>query len=84
MNKDTSILEIAKSIYKKTLGYQLAKTVVCKYGVQLIHSDEFLDEHPERRENPKFTEEEEKESIEFLAKMAKTCGKLDNIIDKQK
>ena len=35
-----------------------------------IHSDEFLDKHPERRNNPEFTEEEELEAAKYLAKLA--------------
>lgn len=70
--KDSDILELAKDVYKKTLGYQLDKVKINGDGtIMHIHSDEFLDNHPERRDNPEFTEDEEIEALGFIAKMAK-------------
>ena len=65
-------IKIATDIYKKTFGYQLDRVKINDDGSTThIHSDEFLDNHPERRDNPEFTEEEEKEALGFIAKMAK-------------
>jgi len=53
------------------LGYSLEKIKINDDGTTThLHSDEFLDEHPERRDNPEFTKEEELEAAEYLAKLA--------------
>jgi hypothetical protein len=65
------LLEICKNIYKKTLSYSLDRHKINEDGTTThLHSDEFLDEHPECRDNPEFTKEEELESAEYLAKLA--------------
>lgn len=65
-------LQIAMNIYKKTLGYELEKIKVNDDGTTThLHSDAFLDEHPERRSSPEFTEEEENEQLKFIAAAAK-------------
>ena len=65
------LLEICNGIYKKTLAYSLDRHKINEDGtISHIHSDEFLDEHPERRDNPEFTKEEELEADEHLAKLA--------------
>lgn len=73
--KDISIddsLQIAMNIYKKTLGYELEKIKVNDDGTTThLHSDAFLDKHPERRSSPEFTEEEENEQLKFIAAAAK-------------
>ena len=81
---EDEVLKIAKAIYKKTLGYQLDKVEVTENGVKHYHSDEFLDNHPERRQNPEYTEEEELEALNWVAQMAKTCDEFDNTIYKEK
>lgn len=81
---EDEVLKIAKAIYKKTLGYQLDKVEITENGVKHYHSDEFLDNYPERRQNPEFTKEEELEALNWVAQMAKTCDKLDNTIYKDK
>lgn len=61
------ILKLASDIYKKTLGYELDRLVVNDDGKTThLHSDRFLDEHPERKGSPEFTKEEEKEQVNSL------------------
>lgn len=70
LDKD-KLLEICNGIYKKTLAYSLDRHKINEDGtISHIHSDEFLDKHPERRNNPEFTEEEELEAVKYLAKLA--------------
>ena len=65
-------LNIVKNIYKQTLGYELDKLRVNDDGTTThIHSDRFLDEHPERKDNPEFTDEEELEMTKFIEKIAR-------------
>lgn len=65
-------MNIAFNIYKKTLAYELEKIQINDDGTTThFHSDTFLDEHPERRSNPEFTEEEELQVYKFIAEMAK-------------
>ncbi len=65
-------MNLLEKIYKKTLGYELDKVTFDENGnPKHYHSDKFLDEHPERRSNPEFTEEEELEVYKFIAEMAK-------------
>ena len=65
-------LQMVMNIYKKTLGYELEKIKVNDDGTTThLHSDAFLDEHPERRSSPEFTEEEENEQLKFIAAAAK-------------
>ena len=67
------IIKLAMDIYKKTLGYELDSIQVNDDGTTThLHSDRFLDEHPERSDLPEFTDEEEKEQAEFIATMART------------
>ena len=61
-----------ENIYKKTIAYDLEKVVINEDGTTShLHSDSFLDKHPERRETPQFTEEEELEQSNFMVAMAK-------------
>ena len=61
-----------ENIYKKTIAYDLEKVVINEDGTTShLHSDSFLDKHPERRESPQFTEEEEIEQANFMVVMAK-------------
>jgi len=63
---------IIEEVYKKTLAYELDSIKVNDDGTTThLHSDAFLDEHPERRDSPEFTEEEELEQLKFIAAMAK-------------
>ena len=73
MEKDfTEMTEIVGNIYKKTIAYNLEKVVINEDDTTShLHSDSFLDEHPERRESPQFTEEEELEQSNFMVAMAK-------------
>lgn len=69
---ENEIVKICYDICKKTCGYQLDKIRVNNDGTNThIHSDMFLDEHPERRDSPEFTDEEEKEQANFIAAFAK-------------
>ena len=66
------IIKLAWNIYKKTLGYELDSLQVNDDGTTTrLHSDWFLDEHPERMDSPEFTDEEEKEQAELIALMAR-------------
>ena len=61
-----------ENIYKKTVAYDLEKVVINEDGTTShLHSDSFLDKHPERRESPQFTEEEEIEQANFMVAMTK-------------
>lgn len=76
--KDKSInpLELVTKVYKNTLTYELDSIKVNDDGTTThLHSDKFLDEHPERKDSPEFTEEEEKEQAEFLSKFTKKTAK---------
>jgi len=84
MLTEDEVLKMAKALYKKTLGYQLDKVEITENGVKHYHSDEFLDNHPERRQNPEFTKEEEMEAMNWVAQMAKTCADFDHKIYKEK
>ena len=67
------IIKLAWEIYKKTLAYELDSLQVNDDETTThMHSDKFLDEHPERRDSPEFTDEEEKEQAELIATMART------------
>ena len=64
-----SSIELIHKIYKKTLAYKLESIRVNEDGTTThLHSDKFLDEHPERRNSPEFTEDEEKKQAEFFGK----------------
>lgn len=66
--------KLVYEIYKKTLGYELEKIVINEDGTNThLHSDRFLDEHPERRDSPEFTEEEERGQAAFLMHMVEEC-----------
>ena len=69
--KDSNMLEIVKEICKKTIGYELDKIKIEDNKTKHIHSDEFLENHPERKETPEFTEEEERETLIYLKQLAK-------------
>jgi len=65
-------IKLAWEIYKKTLSYELDSLKVNDDGTTThLHSDRFLDEHPERRDSPEFTDNEEKEQAELIATMAR-------------
>ena len=73
MEKDSAeMTAIVGNIYKKTIAYDLEKVVINEdRTTSHLHSDSFLDKHPERRETPQFTEEEEIEQANFMVVMAK-------------
>lgn len=59
--------DLIHEIYKKTLGYSLDRIVINDDGTTShIHSDEFLEKHPERVSSPEFTKEEEIEEVKFM------------------
>lgn len=67
------IIKLAREIYKKTLSYELDSLQVNDDGTTAhMHSDKFLDEHPERMASPEFTDEEEKEQAQLIATVART------------
>lgn len=71
INKEDS-LKLVKDVYKKTFAYELEKIKVNDDGTTThLHSDAFLDEHPERKDSPEFTKEEEAEQLKFIAAAAK-------------
>ena len=60
-------LNLVKEVYKKTLAYELEKVTFDKNGnPKHYHSDKFLDEHPERKDSPEYTNEEENELLKFM------------------
>jgi hypothetical protein len=66
MNSDLITAETINEIYKKTFAYELERIRINEDGSTThLHSDRFLDEHPERRNSPEFTEEEEKDQGSF-------------------
>lgn len=68
--KVIEFVELAKSIYKKTLAYELDTYKVNEDGSTThLHSDKFMDEHPERT-SAEYTEEEELAALEYIASMA--------------
>ena len=73
MEKDSAeMTAIVGNIYKKTIAYDLEKVVINEDGTTShLHSDSFLDKHPERRESSQFTEEEEIEQSNFMVATAK-------------
>lgn len=65
-------MNIAFNIYKKTLAYELERIQINDDGTTThFHSDAFLDEHPERKDSPEYTEKEELQVYKFIAEMAK-------------
>lgn len=77
MNSDFRMLEMMNEVYKKTLAYELEKVRINDDGSTThLHSDKFLDEHPERRESPEFTEEEEKGQAKILFRLSKAFDKF--------
>jgi hypothetical protein len=65
-------IEILHEIYKNTLAYELESISVNEDGITThLHSDRFLDEHPERMSSPEFTEDEEKKQAEFFGEFVK-------------
>lgn len=77
MNSDFRMVELMNEVYKKTLAYELEKVKINEDGSTIhIHSDKFLDEHPERRESSEFTEEEEKTQAKFIFRFSKAFDKF--------
>ena len=77
MNSDFRMIEMMNEVYKKTLAYELEKVRINEDGSTThLHSDKFLDEHPERRESPEFTEEEEKGQAKVLFRLSKAFDKF--------
>lgn len=65
-------LDVMVGIYQETLACSLEKVKINPDGTTThLHSDEFLDKNPERRDSPEFTEDEEKEQVKFIAAAAK-------------
>lgn len=61
-----------KKVMEKTIFYDLESFIPQEDGtVKHFHSDRFLDEHPERKNSPEFTEEEELEVYKFISECAK-------------
>lgn len=64
--------DMVHKILEKTLAYSLESVRVNEDGsISHLHSMEFLEKHPERKDSPEFTEEEEKEMMEYVSKLAK-------------
>ena len=60
-------LELVKKVMEKTIFYDLDYFATQEDGTtKHLHSYRFLDEHPERRDSPEYTEEEEKELMKFM------------------
>lgn len=64
--------DIVHKILEKTLAYSLESVRVNEDGsISHLHSMEFLEKHPERKDSPEFTEEEEREMMDYVSKLAK-------------
>ena len=64
--------DLIHEIYKKTFGYSLDRIVINDDGTTThLHSDEFLEKHPERVSSPEFSEEEEIEEAKLMYELAK-------------
>lgn len=64
---NNSEFRLVHEIYKQTLAYGLSKYKPNPDGsFTHVHSDEFLDKHPERKDNPEYTEDEEKAEMQYL------------------
>lgn len=62
-----SEFRLVHEIYKQTLVYSLSKYKPNPDGsFTHVHSDKFIDKHPERKDNPEYTEEEEKAEMQYL------------------
>lgn len=65
------MLDICEDLFKCTLAYRMDYwSIEGKH----MHSHEFLDKHPERKDTPEFTPNEEKEHWEKVGKFAKEIG----------
>lgn len=63
---------IIHKILEKTFAYSLETVKLNPDGtISHLHSAEFLEKHPERKNSPEFTEEEELEQIKFINELAK-------------
>lgn len=70
-NENIVSLDLIHEIYKKTFGYSLDRITINDDGTTThLHSDEFLEKHPERVSSPEFTEEEIEEA-KFMYELAK-------------
>ena len=59
-------------ILEKTFVYSLETVKLNPDGtISHLHSSEFLETHPERKDSPEFTEEEELEQIRYINELAK-------------
>lgn len=64
--------DLVHKILEKTFYYSLETVKVNPDGTTShFHSQEFLEKHPERKNSPEFTEEEELEQIKFINELAK-------------
>jgi hypothetical protein len=69
--------KLLHEVYKKTFAYEFEKVIVNEDGTTTyLHSDSFLDGHPERRNSPEMTEEELKEQREFIVEFYRKFLKL--------
>lgn len=63
--------DMVHKILEKTFWYSMDSIKVNDDGTTShLHSPEFLEKHPERRNNPEFTEEEELEQMKYIAYLA--------------
>lgn len=81
---DDNMIDLCKKIYKNTISYELDGIRVNDDGTTThIHSDRFLDEHPERKNSPEFTPDEENEyDLRFLQIVYRLCA-LEDFINKK-
>lgn len=83
--KKEEIINLCHDIYKKTLAYSLESIKINEDGTTThLHSDEFLDNHPERRDSPEFTEEEETDVAKFLYAMSMHLAKEERKMMKER
>ena len=54
-------IKIYKRVYRKCLGYKLTGMLNKDGSLTMLHSSQYMDEHPERESNEYTKEEQEKE-----------------------
>lgn len=67
---------IVLKVVKQLLVYSIDSTIINEDNtITHFNSDEFLDNHPDRRKTPEFTEKEELELIKYINDISKLIFK---------
>ena len=57
---------IVLKVVKQLLAYSIDSTIINDNTVTHFHSDEFLDNHVDRRKTPEYTEKEKLELMKYI------------------